>query len=443
MKLADTLAYGMSAMPLWMGKTLLRMNFLREYMFGPAMHRFKQTIPTIDPEEKIVAMANYAIKHVPYYRERYAGLTVRSAADFEREFDFIDKSTIQADPTKFVSDIAANYKEVSTSGSTGVPLKLLIPANRHITEMAFVTRAWQQAGWNFGPRVRIRIGEMPPGRDYMVNPFTKEFIFDAALPSDDYVRKIHSVMKRNRLDTLYSYSMQGYVLLKRFQALGLDTSIVRRALLTSEPVTEMQYDFIHNELGIEISSFYGHTEKLIFARSLNGLDSFVVEPGYGYFELIDDNGTVLRNEGDSGEMVGSTFYNFAMPLLRYRTGDNATLGAPITDFDGVRKPLLAKLEGRSKVGVKRIDGTIISQSNITFHGPELAHLEGLQIVQNRPGYIKVLYKPAPQFTAADYEAIRTRATSQMLGDEYVEMVPTDEFILTKAGKFLLFVNQCR
>lgn len=442
MKLADTLAYGMSTMPTWLGSTLLRMNFLKESMFGPAMKKFKAGIPAIDPEQRLVDMANYAIGHVPYYRDRYRGLVVKDAEHFSREFDFIDKKTVMAAPERFVSDVARDYVRVSTSGTTGTPLKLLIPADRHVTEMAFVTRAWQRVGWNFGPRARIRLGSLPRGRKYLVNPFTKEYIFDSAFPDDDYIRLIHRTLEKNKVDTLYSYSMHGYILLKRFERLGLDTSVIKRALLTSEPVTAAQYDYIHGKLGIAISSYYGHTEKLIFAYSLNGHDSFVIEPAYGYCEIIGADSRVCSAEGETGEMVGSTFYNFAMPLLRYRTGDNATLGATMIDDDGVTKRILSSIEGRpDNLVVFRHDGSRVSQSNFVFHGPELAHIDGLQFVQDKRGYLRVLYQPNRGFTESDRMSIERRVESIMLGRQYFTMEKVDEFILTPSGKFLLVVNK--
>ncbi len=441
MSLADTLAYGMSTMPHWLGGSLLKMNFLKESMFGMAMRRFKDSIPSIDPEKKLVDMANYAIKNVPYYRDLYHGLTIKSADQFVREFDFIDKQIVMKAPERFVSQRARDYVTVSTSGTTGTPLKLLIPAKRYITEMAFVTRAWEQIGWNYGPRARVRLGTFPKDKRYLINPFTKEYIFDSSLPDDDYVRMIHRVIARNGVDTLYSYAMQACILLKRFEALGLDTSVIKRALLTSEPVTPMQFEYIHDRLGIEISSYYGHTEKLIFARSLNGVDNFVIEPAYGYCEIIGRDSRPVSEAGQEGEMVGSTFYNYAMPLLRYRTGDRAVLGDDIVDFDNVTKKVLASIEGRpDHLLVYRHDGSSVSQSNFVFHGPELSHLVGIQFVQDKRGSLKVLYKPADGFTEADLKALSDRVAAIMLGPEYFEMVLTDRFQLTKSGKFLLVVN---
>lgn len=85
MGIADFLKDRISSAPNWLTEPLLHLNRLGPLAFGPAMLRFKKTIPTIDPEKKLVEMANYAIKHVPYYRKRYKGLTINSANEFEEK----------------------------------------------------------------------------------------------------------------------------------------------------------------------------------------------------------------------------------------------------------------------------------------------------------------------------------------------------------------------
>ena len=55
-------------------------------------------------------------------------------------------------------------------------------------------------------------------------------------------------------------------------------------------------------------------------------ECYHVEPLYGYCELIDKNGEVIREEGKTGEIVATGFCNTGMPLIRYKTGDLAEWG---------------------------------------------------------------------------------------------------------------------
>lgn len=441
MHFADYLKSCSKSMPNWLGEAMLRMNFLSNNMFGPQVARFRQTIPNIDPNKRLIDMANYAIANVPYYRNKYKGLVITSIEQFVNEIEPITKKTVTAHQDEFKSDLAKDYIITSTSGTTSKPLTMLMPKNRYVTEMSFVGKAWNEAGWKFTPRATLRREHLKEGTIFEVNPFTKEYIFDGFNRSDDYCRKAWEVMKSRNISTIYSYPMSCYEFLKRLCDLGLDTSFIKLALLTSEPVTDIQYKFIKEKLDINISSFYGHTEKLIFARSLNGFSNFVIEPAYGFTELLGSDGLPVRNIGSEGELTGSTLYNYAMPLLRYRTNDWAEFGGNIIDSDGVEKMLITKIHGRRDNSViYRNDGVTISDSNLTFHGEILEHLDGLQFVQNERGYLRCLIKPNSGFNDNDMELLKHTLSSAMLGDDFYSIECVDEFIIQPNGKFLLLVN---
>src|SRR3989338_7903961 len=71
---------------------------------------------------------------------------------------------------------------------------------------------------------------------------------------------------------------------------------------------------------VESFSTYGITEAQVAfceCREHKGLHS---HPDLVYPEIVDDSGNVLK-EGETGELVVTTFQAEGMPLLRYRTGD--------------------------------------------------------------------------------------------------------------------------
>lgn len=90
--IADILKTGIANLPNWINIPLLRLNPLRESIYGPGYRKFKQSLPTIDPEQRLIEMANYAIANVPYYRTRYKGLAIKDIDQFKREIAFIDST---------------------------------------------------------------------------------------------------------------------------------------------------------------------------------------------------------------------------------------------------------------------------------------------------------------------------------------------------------------
>jgi phenylacetate-CoA ligase len=91
--------------------------------------------------------------------------------------------------------------------------------------------------------------------------------------------------------------------------------------LISELFNKEDIIFLKSHFSCQISSFYGHSERLIFAEADDNLEYFTPNPLYGYLELIDENGSIINENNKIGELVATSFDNYAMPLIRYRTGD--------------------------------------------------------------------------------------------------------------------------
>ncbi len=444
MGFADYLKNSLPYAPEWLGATLIHLNRLKDIRYTPAMKSFKRGIKDLDSDKLLIDTANYAIKHVPYYRERYSGTVINSVEQYKSVFQLIDKAEVMKQPEKFISDEASAYSHVTTSGTSGKPLDLCVPNNRYITEMAFITKIWQSIGWDYDTMATYRRHHLEGKRDFLINPISKEYIFDAFRADDEYIKTIHHTMRKHNITTLYSYPSTAYELLKRFLKLGLDTSFIKYALLTSEGVTPLQHALIEEQLGIKISSFYGHTEKLVLARSLKGgLSDFVVEKKYGLCEIVDEDGKSHSDKDIDayGEIVGSTYYNRVMPLLRYRTGDYAQIKGSINDTDGETKMLLKSIEGRrAKSIIFRHDGTSISEAMLTFHGDILTHLDGLQYIQDKRGYLRACIIPNDNFNDNDLNLMKKTYSEAMLGDEYFSIERVDKVIIQPNGKFLPLIN---
>lgn len=438
MGLADFIKTTLPTFPNWINGMLLRCNNGHDLIYGRGMTKFKSNIPSINPEEKLIEIVNYSIKNVPYYRKRYGGLVITSISEFKEKIGFIDKNEVMNNWDDFIADGIDRTKciDATTSGTSGRPLRFLMPENRYVTEMAFVTKIWQRSGWNHDCRANIRTVKFPKKKDFIINPVSKELQFDLFRMNDEYAGVICNAMKRYGANTIYTYPSCAYQFLKICRRLGLDISFIKYALLTSERITPEQYDFISNELGVKISSFYGHSEKLIMAGMI-GENQFAVEPGYGFAELVDDNGNDVETAGVVGELTGTTFYNQFMPLIRYRTGDMAAFEKYDIDEDGIKKMFLGTIVGRrEKSLIYRHDDTVISDGSLILHNDFYNHIDGLQFIQERKGYLDVLIIKNDKYTDADEAYYKRHVSNAMLGEEYVNIKYVDKLRFMPNGKFL-------
>lgn len=440
--IADILKTGIANLPNWINIPLLRLNPLRESIYGPGYRKFKQSLPTIDPEQRLIEMANYAIANVPYYRTRYKGLAIKDIDQFKREIAFIDKKEVNAHWDDFIADGIDLGKTVlkTTSGTSSKPLRMIIPANRYVTEMVFTTGIWRRCGWNFDVRATIRGIEIPKGKTYKVNPVTREFIFDSTRLNQEYAAQVYYVMRRHHINTIYTYARVAIAFMQMCRDQGLDTSFIKYALLTSEPVTDAAYAFLTKGCGLSVSFTYGHTEKLIYAGN-DGAQEYKVEELYGYTELIDENGKDITTPGGYGELVGTTLYNKYFPLIRYRTDDYAELSRITPTEYGYSQRWLGHIDGRHAYNIIiKHDGSRITETAILLDHSVCCRIDGLQYTQTKAGYITVDIIPGKDFTDKDTEYMRRQTAHVMDGEQYVQVNIVDHLTLMPNGKFTPVLN---
>lgn len=443
MNVADYVKHKLPYWPNWINLLLMRFNFFGGRVYGKSSQFFKKNIPNIQPEQKLLEMVNFAIKNVPYYRNRYTGMKIHSVEEFKAKIAFIDKDEVMAHWDEFLVDNIDWEKCVTgtTGGTSGKPLKLVQPKNRYIVEAAFVSTIRGKSGWHHTPRALIRNHKLPTNRDFILNPLTKDFMFDAFRMDEFYAVKVYSIMRKYHIDYIHAYPSGAYQFLKLCHRQRLYLSFIKCCMLSSEALTDEQIQFIWGTLHIPISITYGHSEKLILAgNDCKSLD-YLVEPGYGFFELVDKNGKNIIHAGGIGEMVGTTFYNRYMPLIRYRTGDFAEYGGVRKDIDGVEKVVLHKIYGRwnSSVIYKQ-DGTTTSITALNLHGEFYIHIDGMQYVQEERGKLLVLIIKNELYTFKDEDFIMEHLGYAMGGKEYITIRYVSKLIYQPNGKFLPFIS---
>ena len=78
------------------------------------------------------------------------------------------------------------------------------------------------------------------------------------------------------------------------------------------------WELARDTLGCELLDYYGQAERVAFAYATEPRE-YRFLPGYAHVEFQPDAREERRHV--LYEIVGTTLWNHAMPLLRYRTGD--------------------------------------------------------------------------------------------------------------------------
>ncbi len=280
---------------------LIALNRNPDCIFGKGYVLYKEFLSencrAYDNLPYLLNAVNRAISEVDHYRDLYRGRRIGSRAEFEDVIGFIDKDTVLANFDRFISSAInpTDYDTGTTGGTSGKPLTFISPKSRFVVELATMHSLWERAGYNFDVRAVIRNHRLAEGREAIINPLTREVIFDGFRSTNDYFETHTAPYGASLRFALSTATLPQPANLPpiciRMDGIPKGISVF---LSGSENISDYQRELIQDRLGIRFDNWYGHSEKLILAGYCAGSDAYHVEPTYGYFELVDDSGRVIR-----------------------------------------------------------------------------------------------------------------------------------------------------
>lgn len=415
---------------------------------GPMIEAMSRSEILAYQERALHSILTFACEQVPAYRPFKSLVSSMPALDAIREFPLLDKSTLQKELPKFLPrdfDKIPHYV-CTTGGTSGSQLEVYLDDKSQSIELAFVHRLWGWVGYH--PSFRkatfrgVNFGRLKPGIYWQHNPIYNELQFSpyhlnektlpAYLEALFRFRPLYIHGYPSAVSTLAAYAMQQGVDLR---CLGL-----KAAILCSEAVYPDQRELIENAFGARAFSFYGHSERVILGGECEKDTAYHHFPDYGFVEILREDGTPVE-EGETGELVGTGFWNRCLPLIRYRTGDLArrlppscSCGRCFDRFDSV--------EGRWKLEyVVGLDNSRISMAALNVHGPEFARVLRYQYYQKEPGKVELRIMAAAEFNSADLDAI-CKLFERKLGRALeVKPVVVENIPLTQRGKLRRLVQE--
>ena len=400
--------------------------------------------------QKLLHILQYANEHCPYYKKVFQqiGFNPNNLDGFDR-LPFLDKATIRNFRGELISDEidSMDYYVINTGGSTGEPLEFIasnIAGMIDKIHQEFVYKVTMN--YQSGDMIVAFDGSSIPAKSINNHKYWIQYGSGEDIPygrlaySSLYLREeTIPYYVKHLLETKPSI-FRGYPsIINDISEYILENSIsipfeVKGVQLTAENAYAWQIENIQKAFNTNVFLQYGHSEVCVYGYTFDRTNEYICSPFYGFTEIIGEDGEQV-SAGSVGEVAVTGFYNFAMPFIRYRTGDLAVFNG---ESNGIIR--LGEIVGRTQDYILTATREKISLTALIFgqHYHAFRNMQKWQLQQDIPGNVKLRIIKEKGFSVEDEIEIRDKFKSicgVVTEFDYVDQIP-----LSPRGKFRFLVQ---
>jgi len=394
-------------------------------------------------------IVRHAWTTVPYYRERWhrAGVRpndLRTLDDLSR-FPILTKDEIRANGDALRSE-EYRHRHVftkTTSGSTGVPLSIVVDAEAMAWKRACTIRSDQWSGWTLGEHVARLWGHGRAEQGGLKTRFMRWLVhresFLNTLGIDRVGLKNFADHLRHKPPGLlfgHAHSLYLFAAYVRSQCPGTihPTGIVSAAMT----LHDWQRGVIEEAFGVPVTNRYGCEEVSLIACECEEHRGLHLNADGVYCEVVPDDR--LNAGPNAGRLLVTDLTNRAMPLIRYQVGD-VVVGSDRVCSCGRGLPLIEKVIGREADYVLTPTGMLISGISLTDHfATEIPGAAQVQIVQEKLDFVRLRVVAGNGFGPESHGRIASLVRSTFGQQMHYEVELVDAITPEPTGKFRFCVS---
>ncbi|MDI6698936.1 MAG: hypothetical protein QME85_08375 [Candidatus Saccharicenans sp.] len=335
----------------------------------------------------------HAYWNVPYYRLVFDERGLKPA-DIKCKEDlcklpFLTKEIINKN---FSDLIARNFPRSHmvlhhTGGTTGRRLEFYLPEGlRWNINYANLYRFYRWASFDVGEK-RVTIAgrfftNHPPY--WMINRAENQLLLSTHHLTSQTVDKYIEQIVKFSPKVIQGHPSAIAYLASRMEAFDITIS-VKAVLTTGEQLYADQREVIERRFQCKVFDGWGQGEAVGMAAECEVHEGYHIASEYGIVEVIQDE----KLGSGVGEIVATSLHNYAMPFIRYKTGDLGALSENNCSC-GRGLPLLSKIVGRIDDVITTPEGEAVLPVSFRTRFAKLAFLEQYQLIQESSNSYKLL-----------------------------------------------------
>ncbi len=371
-------------------------------------------------------IAGYAYENNSYYKRLFDEHGIH--VDSIRYYDDIEKVPITSkqDMIDHYEQFLAvkppyPYIENHTSGTSGLFFNYRLDKNSLMFGRAKIIHGWEYGGYSIGDKMAT----VSPSRIGLFTHIAVKLLFGRVNIS---VGDMSDSVIQHKIDFLNTWKptflrgyvssialMSDYIIKKNGSLQFTPTSI----FTTAEKLNDAQRSLISEAFKSEIYDTYGLYDSGVTAFECECHNGLHIDYDNSLFEVVNDDGRALYEQ--EGKIIGTDFFNYSFPFIRYDTGDYGILTQKECPC-GRKSNRITAIMGREtdhlELGGKRI--------RIAHQMMYSCNVKQFQVHQMDSNTVKFLIVKLPTYTLKDECTLRESISSKVEGVtirfEYVDTI---------------------
>jgi phenylacetate-CoA ligase len=321
---------------------------------------------------------------------------------------------------------------LTTGGSSGLPVGFYLQRGvSRPKEQAYMEAQWRRRGYRPGDAtavIRGAVTSRKAGGGISYHDATRNWLMLSSYHlTANRLPEYLDALNRFKPRHLHAYPSAALMLARAMQEAGRELEFPLTSILCgSEKLDAEAQVFLEAFFKAPVFHWYGHSERVVLAGQGARSNRLYVWPGYGYAEFGEANADGHR------EIIGTSFHNLAMPLIRYRTGDYVKL--PKERDEEMKMVELESVVGRDYEFLVSGSGRRISLTAINMHDRVFDGLLAVQFAQHCEGKVEFRFQPSADWGAERLELMRKGLLAKLGDDFELSLARVSEVEKTAAGK---------
>ncbi|GIX05406.1 MAG: capsular polysaccharide biosynthesis protein [Planctomycetaceae bacterium] len=397
-------------------------------------------------------LLNHAYEHCAYYRHTWQqrDLNPRQLTTFEEftRWPLLTRQLLREQLHQLQAQVPMRVYRKSTGGSTGEPVHFVLNTDSNERRTALMWRGYGWAGCWPGERQLLvwgtPLGTLPwwkRAKMRLHQWFEHQRLLSCFEFTPLQMQRHWAAWNRYRPQYVIAYTNPLYEFARFLEAERLPIHAPRAIITGAEKLYDFQRETLQRVFQAPVFETYGSREFMLIGAECEHHAGLHLSIDNLLLEIVDEQGRPVP-AGQEGLVVVTDLYNYALPFIRYVTGDRAVAG-----FESCRcgrgLPLLRKVVGRQLDVLTTPSGRVIPGEFFPHLLKDFPSVRRFQVVQTAPERIVIHLVVDGSFSLDQHAHLQELLRAGVGPEVRLELAFVDDIPLTAAGKHRVVINQCR